>query len=57
MVDHGTYPQRDKPGGYDAYSTVMAQFIRDVRKDLEQAEAAIRHRSDRRRRTYFRVWP
>jgi alpha-galactosidase len=34
MVDQGTYPQRDKPGGYDAYSTVMAQFIRDVRKDL-----------------------
>jgi len=24
---------RDKPGGYDAYSTAMAHFIRDVRKD------------------------
>jgi len=34
MVDSGTYPNRDKPGGYDAYSTVMADFIRDVRKDL-----------------------
>ena len=34
MVDGGTYPARDKPGGYDAYSTAMAQFIRDVRKDL-----------------------
>lgn len=34
MVDSGTYPTRDKPGGYDAYSTVMAHFIRDVRKDL-----------------------
>lgn len=34
MVDQGTYPTRDKPGGYDAYSTVMAHFIRDVRKDL-----------------------
>lgn len=34
MVDQGTYPNRDKPGGYDAYSTVMADFIRDVRKDL-----------------------
>ncbi|MGA2498471.1 MAG: sialate O-acetylesterase [Tepidisphaeraceae bacterium] len=34
MVDSGTYPNRDKPGGYDAYSTVMAHFIRDVRKDL-----------------------
>lgn len=34
MVDQGTYPNRDKPGGYDAYTTVMADFIRDVRKDL-----------------------
>jgi alpha-galactosidase len=34
MVDQGTYPNRDKTGGYDAYSTVMAHFIRDVRKDL-----------------------
>ncbi len=34
MVDSGTYPNRDKSGGYDAYSTVMADFIRDVRKDL-----------------------
>lgn len=34
MVDQGTYPNRDKAGGYDAYSTVMAHFIRDVRKDL-----------------------
>lgn len=34
LVDSGTYPNRDKPGGYDAYSQVMAHFIRDVRKDL-----------------------
>ena len=34
MVDGSTYPQRDKPGGYDAYSTAMAPFIRDVRQDL-----------------------
>lgn len=34
MVDGGTYPNRDKPGGYDAYATAMAHFIRDVRKDL-----------------------
>lgn len=34
MVDSGTYPNRDKAGGYDAYSKVMADFIRDVRKDL-----------------------
>ncbi len=34
MVDRGTYPNRGKPGGYDQYSEVMAQFIPDVRKDL-----------------------
>ncbi len=34
MVDRGTYPQRAEPGGYDAYSEVLACFIRDVRKDL-----------------------
>jgi alpha-galactosidase len=35
MVDAGTYPHRDKPGGYDAYSMAMAHFIRDVRRDLD----------------------
>lgn len=34
MVDRGTYPNRDKPSGYDLYSKLLAQFIRDVRKDL-----------------------
>ena len=34
MVDRGTYPDRDKPGGYDQYTECMAHFIRDVRKDL-----------------------
>jgi alpha-galactosidase len=34
LVDSGTYPNRDKPGGYDAYATAMAHFIRDVRRDL-----------------------
>jgi alpha-galactosidase len=34
MVDSGTYLNRDKAGGYAAYSTAMAHFIRDVRKDL-----------------------
>ncbi|MCB1224980.1 MAG: hypothetical protein KDK99_04140 [Verrucomicrobiales bacterium] len=34
MVDQGTYPNRDQPGGYAAYSDLMAQFIRDVRRDL-----------------------
>lgn len=34
LVDSGTYPDRARPGGYDAYSDVLAHFIRDVRKDL-----------------------
>ena len=34
LVDSSTYPNRDKPGGYDAYSEAMTHFIRDVRKDL-----------------------
>ncbi len=34
MVDRGTYPNRDQPGGYDHYSDLLAKFIRDVRKDL-----------------------
>jgi hypothetical protein len=35
LVDSGTYPDRDKPGGYDAYSEVMAHFIRDVRREVK----------------------
>ena len=38
MVDRGTYPNRDKPGGYGAYSRVLAHFIRDVRRDLAAPE-------------------
>ncbi len=34
MVDGDTYPDSKQPGGYDAYSTAMAHFIRDVRRDL-----------------------
>ncbi|TWT60926.1 hypothetical protein Pan54_16580 [Rubinisphaera italica] len=35
MVDSGTYPERGKAGvGYPKYSEWMADFIRDVRKDL-----------------------
>jgi len=34
MVDRGTYPNRNRKGGYDQYSKVLAHFIRDVRKDL-----------------------
>jgi len=34
MCDSHAYPDRGKPGGYDLYSKLLAQFIRDVRKDL-----------------------
>lgn len=34
MVDRGNYPARDQPGGYDQYSQLLTQFIRDVRTDL-----------------------
>ena len=34
MVDRSTYPNREKAGGYDKYSELLAQFIRDVRTDL-----------------------
>ena len=34
MVDSGTYPNRGQPGGYSDYSKGMANFIRDIRKDL-----------------------
>ncbi|MBL8751758.1 MAG: hypothetical protein JNK15_00550 [Planctomycetes bacterium] len=34
MVDGSVYPERHRPGGYDAYSECLAHFIRDVRKDL-----------------------
>jgi alpha-galactosidase len=35
MVDGHTYPEGHRPGGYDAYSEVLAHFIRDLRRDLE----------------------
>ena len=36
MVDSGTYPKDEtKPGGYAKYGEWMADFIRDVRKDLD----------------------
>ena len=34
MVDRGVYPQRGQPGGYDDYSRLLEQWIRDVRQDL-----------------------
>jgi len=38
LVDSGTYPNRTQPGGYEAYSDVMAHFIRDVRRELNAPE-------------------
>ncbi len=38
MTDSGVYPQRGQPGGYNAYSELLTQFIRDVRKDLSAPE-------------------
>jgi hypothetical protein len=35
MVAGGEYPNRSKPGGYNAYSENLTHFIRDVRKDLD----------------------
>ncbi|TWT80324.1 hypothetical protein CA13_17370 [Planctomycetes bacterium CA13] len=35
MVDRGSYPSREKSGGYDQYSQLLSQFIRDIRNDLD----------------------
>jgi len=35
MVDGHVYPTQGKPDGYAMYSDLLAQFIRDVRKDLK----------------------
>ena len=35
VVDGNTYPNRGAPGSYDAYTTVLRHFIRDVRKDFD----------------------
>ena len=34
LVNTWTYPKGNQPGGYDMYSQLLADFIRDVRKDL-----------------------
>lgn len=34
LVDSDVYPNRHKPGGYDAYSDALVHLIRDVRTDL-----------------------
>src|SRR3954471_590735 len=33
-VDGSTYPDRNKPGGYDLYAELLGHLIRDMRKDL-----------------------
>ncbi|MEK6249695.1 MAG: sialate O-acetylesterase, partial [Planctomycetales bacterium] len=38
LVDGRFYPNRNKPGQFDAYSELLATFIRDVRKDLSAPE-------------------
>jgi len=40
LVDDWTYHNRTKPGGYDQYGRLLAQFIRDVRKDLSAPKMA-----------------
>ena len=35
MIDSGTSPNRDKPAGYDQYTWLLDNLIRDVRKDLD----------------------
>lgn len=35
MVDGSVYSERGAPGSYDAYSELLAAFIRDVRRDLD----------------------
>ena len=34
LVDDWSYRDKDQPGGYAEYGQLLAQFIRDVRKDL-----------------------
>ena len=34
MIDTGTYPNREKPGGYEQYTWLTECLIRDLRKDL-----------------------
>ena len=35
MVNGHTYPNGKEPGGYDLYSKLLGQFIRDVRKEFK----------------------
>lgn len=35
MIDGETYPNKDKPRGYEQYTWLLENLIRDVRKDLD----------------------
>jgi len=38
MIDGESYPERGKPGSYELYSKLLADFISDVRKDFKAPE-------------------
>lgn len=40
-VDSGVYSDQDKPGGYDLYASLLADLIRDVRKDLSAPQLPV----------------
>lgn len=35
MIDSGTYPNRDKPRGYEQHTWLIEHLIKDLRKDLD----------------------
>ncbi|MEZ6196760.1 MAG: sialate O-acetylesterase [Planctomycetota bacterium] len=41
LVDRDTYPDRERPGGYDEYSRCLTAMIEDLRKDLEAPELPV----------------
>lgn len=41
MVGRDVYPNRDKPGGYDLYTKLLARLIRDVRRDLSAPQLPV----------------
>jgi len=41
MVDRRVYPNREQPGGYDRYTALLAQLIRDVRHDLSAPDLPV----------------
>lgn len=41
MVDSKAYPNRNKEGGFDLYTELMAQMIRDIRNELKTPEMPV----------------